>query len=134
MPASPCQATTNNEDLCYILKTLFLEQRCKLRGCTRSNAVDTRNASLVAKSVLVRRSLYLHLKSSFPKFATECDAVMAYSFYEDKFGVLGTGMMKPGFAGGPPGDDGSDDEKMGAPVASAEGGDHLSTYTSKAPG
>ena len=70
-----------------MLRTIFLEQRSKIRASNKSNAVDSRNARSVAKGVLVSRALYVHLKSLFPQWSAEMEAIMSPQFYMTKYGV-----------------------------------------------
>ena len=59
-------ACSDNDELEFIFKTLFLEQRCGLR-----NKLDNKACITVVRGLLLRRATMLHLSASFPRFADE---------------------------------------------------------------
>ena len=84
------QVASSDEDLVFLLRTLFLEQRAgmrkpmasesalaqaKSRGRTNSN--ETRTPTNIMKSILVRRNVYWHLIAVFPKFSAEIENIMS---------------------------------------------------------
>ena len=118
----------------YLLQTLFFEQRCRIRGSGKANAVDSRTARVVAKGVLIRRALYVHLKSLFPKWAEECELIMSKSYYKTKYGVDENGCRANEDAEEEDEEEEAEDDTLVTPekLSKDAGGIGASTYVSKA--
>ena len=65
-------AASSDADLKYILHHLFLQQQAGMRTNLTSNYKNEMCAANVSKALLVKRNLFVHLKSTFPKC---CDAI-----------------------------------------------------------
>lgn len=72
------QATSSDAEVLYIVQTLFMEQRCKLRD---QRSVACRTPGLLMKAVLLRRNLLLHLRATFPEFASTLDEALSLQLH-----------------------------------------------------
>ena len=137
------QATETDADLFYLLKTLFLEQRSGLRrrmqkgpmpaskgqSCT---AVDSRNANVTCKALMLRRALFLHLRTKFPQFQDDIDAKAGYKFYKEAYGVSEDGQVDGSMATL---DDEEEEEEaeLDAQALDRQSSGHASAYASRGP-
>ena len=78
----------NTDDLEYLLYDLFVQQRCGLR---KSIDVSSRRhlatPAQIARSILLRRTLWMHLDASFPELKSVIEPYKSSQFLFDKFGI-----------------------------------------------
>ena len=103
----------NDDDLKYTLHHLFLQQRAAMRTTLTSNPKNEMCASNVAKAVLVRRNLFIHLKNTFPKCLDAIEPYASFEFYNTYKGVDINGVRAKAD------DDYEDDDDEGADDADA---------------
>ena len=113
----------DNDELEFILKTLFLEQRCGLR-----RKLDKKTTSTVVRGLLLRRATMLHLSASYPRFADELAVMGPWSYYAQLHGCSEQGVLDVCAA-----DDASHDQEEEEDGATQPDPQDLSSYSSRKP-
>ena len=93
-------------------RVLFLEQRSGLRPkfVWRSpKGRDRRTPANIAKAILVRRGLFLHMKEKFPKLADVLDEYELPMFFTKEYGLTADGKKTPEFK---PAEEAPDEENV----------------------
>ena len=87
-------ASDNDDDLCYILQTLMLQQRSGLRRqlITPKSHNDNRTPANVAKSILLRKNILNHMSQSMPQWQALIAPYMGTSIYLDMYGINAHGV------------------------------------------
>ena len=118
-------ATSDNDELYWILKTLFLEQRSGMR----SKLVGS-ETSVKAKALLLRRAAMMHMhQSMFPKFSAEIKELMDWKYYKEYRNCEETGKTIGELQPEP--EEGAEDEELDDEPGEAFAG--LTSYTSRLP-
>ena len=86
-------AATTEEDRYYLLFTLFMEQRCKLRTSFKGE----RDLLWLFHGILIRRTLLGHVSALCPNFADQLQALHGPAFYLNTYGFneLGKKVKDP---------------------------------------
>ena len=118
-------ASDNDDDMCYILQTLMLQQRSGLRRqlITPKSHSDSRMPGTIAKSILLRRNLLKHISQSMPHWQALIAPYMGTDIYLDLYGINAYGVRVGEAADDVDKSDEEDDDK----AAEAE----LSSYQSR---
>ena len=117
-------ACSDNDELDFVLKTLFLEQRCGLR-----TKLDNKACSTIVRALLLRQATMLHLSASYPRFAEELEDIRSWSYYRIFRGCSEQGVLdRCGEE-----HDVSDDQAEQEDVATQPDPQDLSSYSSRKP-
>ena len=101
-------STDNVDQLMYVMKHLFYQQRCGMRRRLSCRSRETINAGIIAKTILLRQTLFAYLKKEFAKIEEELlDVFCGFGFYEKFHGVDTAGTLKDNVDGD--GDGGASD-------------------------
>ena len=81
------------EDIAYILKELFLQQRAALRASLQipRSKNDNRTPQNIGKAMLIKRSILRHLVEVCPNLQTTLQPFVDNTHYEFQYGVLAGG-------------------------------------------
>ena len=87
-------ASDNDDDMCYILLTLMLQQRSGLRKqlLTPKSHSDSRMPGNIAKSILLRRNLLNHMSQIMPHWEALIAPYMGTDIYLDLYGINAYGV------------------------------------------
>ena len=124
--------TSDDNELLCILRTAFLEQCAGLRNQIKSYTSnnDCRTPANVAKAVLIRHNLYIHLQKVFPKLEGFIKTFEIDAFVGRTYGVQADGHIDDSFVPDPDADgDGSDDDDAAGDTAKLK--DSLTSYQSR---
>ena len=120
-------ACKSQADFLYICNTLFLEQRAKLRS---PRSVDKKKIGIVAKAIIIRRSLITHMKAVFPKWLDLIDERTNNARFKADYNVEEDGTICG--AGGEQADDGNSSNGENSPSGELqEESEEISTYKSR---
>ena len=130
-------ACDTDDELAYVMKTLFLEQQCGLQtpGTFKKLATPVN----VTRAILLRSIIFKHMATKFPLFAKHIEEIGSFQFYKNYFGVTEDGGRYEDWTGAPSklpetdAYDESDCETVGDDSAMHNDQDDLSSYKSKGP-
>ena len=121
---SACRSQT---DFFYICNALFLEQRAKLRS---PRSIDKKRFAIVAKAIIIRRSLITHMKALFPKWLDLIEERTNNARFKADYNVEEDGTTCE--AGGEAAEDGnSSNGEISDGGEPQEENDEISTYKSR---
>ena len=130
-------ACDTDDELEYVMKTLFLEQQCGLQspGTFKKLATPVN----VTRAILLRSIIFKHMATTYPLFEKEIEEIGSFQFYKSYFGVTEDGGQYEDWTGAPSklpetyAYDESDCETVGDDSATHNDQDDLSSYKSKGP-
>ena len=133
-------ACDTDDELAFVLKTLFLEQQSGLRCSSLGGGAFKKLATPVnvTRAILLRSIIFKHMATEFPLFASEIQEIGSFQFYKTFFGVTEEGSRDADWTAPPsqlPDADvyESDCENSGDDSAMNNAQDDLSSYKSKGP-
>ena len=91
--------TDQEQDMSIVLTGLFMEQRSGLRLALikPKSKSDARDPSNLARAILIRSNIYVHLHNTFPEINDVIAEFMDGSCYTKYYGIDTRGAMIPSF-------------------------------------